>query len=108
MPPRSFPPSPSGCTDLSVASVASALLGYWTNILATGVERKAKGPSMVPGTSVASLNFDEVLHVPTALGAAVWRGHRGQAGRRWLVALHCLWVSAPGLGGVMGDKLPNT
>lgn len=72
---RSLPPSPSDCTDLSVASVASALLGYWTNIVATGMELKARGPSRVPGTSVASFNFDEEPHVPTALGATVWMGH---------------------------------
>lgn len=52
----SFPSSPSGCT----VSVASAILGCLTNVLAILVELKAKGPGSVPGTYLASLNFDEV------------------------------------------------
>lgn len=107
-PPGSFPPSPSDGTDLGLASVASALLGYWTNILATGVELKGQRPEQGAWHQVASLNFDEVPHVPTALGAVVWRGHGGEAGRCWLVALRCLWVSAPVLGGIVGNKLAST
>lgn len=63
----SFPSSPSGCT----VSVASAILGCLTNVLAILVELKAKGPGSVPGTYLASLNFDEVPTYHHRLGANV-------------------------------------
>lgn len=54
----SFPPSPLGCTDLSMESVASAILDYWTNVLANLVELEARGPSRVPGAYWASSNLE--------------------------------------------------
>lgn len=57
--------------DLSMVSVASAILGCSTNVLATLLEFKARGSETVPGTYLISLNFDEVSPYHHSLGVSV-------------------------------------
>lgn len=83
----SFPPSPSHCTDLSMVSVSSAILGCWTNVcLGNSSGAEARSASRVPGTYSASLNFDKA---PTFHSSR--RCQHGEESLRW-VGGSLLWA----------------